>query len=55
MKRAPFSPAAIYFSGQDQPTSLGMPSVKDYVNVGVTGETLLQRCVRRRMTTRNDQ
>jgi hypothetical protein len=53
--RAPFSQAAIHFSGQDQPTSLGMSSVKDYVNVGVTGETLLQRCVRQRMTTRNDQ
>ena len=53
--RAPFSQAAIHFSGQDQPTSLGMSSVKDYVNVGVTGETLLQRCVRQRITTRNDQ
>jgi hypothetical protein len=38
VKRAPVSPAAIHFSWQDQPTSLGVSSVKDYVNVGVTGE-----------------
>ena len=55
VERAPVSPAAIHFSRQDQPTSLGVSSVKDYVNVGVTGETLLQRCVRQRMTTRNDK
>jgi hypothetical protein len=32
-----------------------MSSVKDYVNVGVTGKTLLQRCVRHRITTRNEK
>ena len=54
VKRAPFSQAAIHFSRQDQPTSLGVSLVKDYVNVGVTGKTLLQRCVHHRITTRND-
>ena len=52
---APFPQAAIYFSRQSQPTSLAMSSVKNYVDVGVAGKTLLHRCVRQRSTTRNDK
>ena len=52
---ASLSQAPIYFSGQNQPTSFGMSSVKDYVHVGVAGKTLLHRCVRQRSTTRNDK
>jgi hypothetical protein len=53
--RAPVSPAAIHFSRSIHPAALGMSSVKDYVNTGVTDETLLRRCVHQRLTTRNDE
>jgi hypothetical protein len=34
---------------------LGLPSVEDYVNVGVLGKTLFQRCVHEGITTRDDE
>jgi hypothetical protein len=40
---------------QNEPTTLAMSSVKDHVNVGVTGKALLDRCVRQRNATRNDK
>ena len=51
----PFSSSAINFNRDSLPTSFPASSVKDHVNIGVTGETLFQSLVHQRNTTRNDE
>ena len=51
----PFSSSAINFDRDSLPTSFPASSVKDHVNIGVTGETLFQSLVHQRNTTRNDK
>jgi hypothetical protein len=51
----PFSSSAINFNRDSLPTSFSASSVKDHVNIGVTGETLFQSLVHQRNTTRNDK
>jgi hypothetical protein len=51
----PFSSSAINFNRDSLPTSFPASSVKDHVDIGMTGETLFQRLVHQRNTTRNDK
>jgi hypothetical protein len=50
-----FSSSAINFNRDSLPTSFPASSVKDHVNIGVTGETLRHRLVRRRNPTSKDE
>src|SRR6266566_7958621 len=51
----PFSCSAINLDRDSLPTSFATSSVEDYVNISVTGETLLQRRVHQGNTPRNDK
>jgi hypothetical protein len=51
----PFSCSAINLDRDSLPTSFATSSVEDYVNISVTGETLLQRLVHQGNTPRNDK
>jgi hypothetical protein len=51
----PILEPTIRIGRQNEPTTLAMSSVKDHVNVGITGKALLDRCVRQRNATRNDK
>ena len=53
--RAPSSQSAVHFRRYNLPTSFGVPSVEDYINVGVIGKTVFQGSVQERITTRNDK
>jgi len=53
--RAPSSQSAVHFRRYNLPTSLGVPSVEDYINVGVIGTTDFQGSVQERITTRTDK
>jgi hypothetical protein len=54
-----FNDAVLAFGGplrgKSLPTSLSLASVEDYVNVGILGKTLFQRCVHEGITTRDDE
>src|SRR5207245_1060642 len=51
----PVSCSAINLDRDSLPTSFATSSVEDYVNISVTGETLLQRLVHKGNTPRNDK
>src|SRR5207253_692571 len=51
----PVSCSAINLDRDSLPTSFATSSVEDYVNISVTGETLLQRLVHQGNTPRNDK
>jgi hypothetical protein len=51
----PFSSSVVNLNRDSLPTSFPTSSVKDHVNIGVTVETLFQRLVHQRNTTRNDK